>query len=146
MQLETIHLYPFQWHSLSISLFASVIAPFGGFFASGFKRAFKIKVSKWEVRIGLALIFCFYWCFGNSFRFALFHNIRKHYYLFTRLSNHTKAQHFWVLFASLLSGWSSKTSKLLGPSRSKRKVSYWRTQRRILPVRKSNRLIGYGKN
>jgi len=25
-------------------LFASIIAPFGGFFASGFKRAFKIKV------------------------------------------------------------------------------------------------------
>jgi phosphatidate cytidylyltransferase len=24
-------------------LFASIIAPFGGFFASGFKRAFKIK-------------------------------------------------------------------------------------------------------
>lgn len=26
-----------------LSLFASVIAPFGGFFASGFKRGFKIK-------------------------------------------------------------------------------------------------------
>ena len=30
-------------HSISMSLFASVIGPFGGFFASGFKRAFKIK-------------------------------------------------------------------------------------------------------
>ena len=28
-----------------MSTFASVIGPFGGFFASGFKRAFKIKVS-----------------------------------------------------------------------------------------------------
>lgn len=26
-----------------LSLFASLIAPFGGFFASGFKRAIKIK-------------------------------------------------------------------------------------------------------
>lgn len=30
-------------HSLVISAFASLIAPFGGFLASGFKRAFKIK-------------------------------------------------------------------------------------------------------
>uniref|UniRef100_A0A0K0EYD5 Phosphatidate cytidylyltransferase n=1 Tax=Strongyloides venezuelensis TaxID=75913 RepID=A0A0K0EYD5_STRVS len=35
--------YPFILHSLVISLFASIIGPFGGFFASGFKRAFKIK-------------------------------------------------------------------------------------------------------
>lgn len=35
--------YPFMLHSLSLSIFSSVIGPFGGFFASGFKRAFKIK-------------------------------------------------------------------------------------------------------
>ena len=34
---------PFQKHAIVLALFASVIAPFGGFFASGFKRAFKIK-------------------------------------------------------------------------------------------------------
>lgn len=34
---------PVQWHALCLALFASIIAPFGGFFASGFKRAFKIK-------------------------------------------------------------------------------------------------------
>ncbi|OEL31713.1 Phosphatidate cytidylyltransferase 1 [Dichanthelium oligosanthes] len=34
---------PVQWHALALGLFASIIAPFGGFFASGFKRAFKIK-------------------------------------------------------------------------------------------------------
>jgi phosphatidate cytidylyltransferase len=39
----TISLYPFVLHSLSLSVFSSVIGPFGGFFASGFKRAFKIK-------------------------------------------------------------------------------------------------------
>lgn len=35
--------HPFQFHGLAMSIFASTIGPFGGFFASGFKRAFKIK-------------------------------------------------------------------------------------------------------
>lgn len=34
---------PFQLHAMAIALFASVIAPFGGFMASGAKRAFGIK-------------------------------------------------------------------------------------------------------
>uniref|UniRef100_A0A183CJW6 Phosphatidate cytidylyltransferase n=1 Tax=Globodera pallida TaxID=36090 RepID=A0A183CJW6_GLOPA len=34
---------PFFAHSVVLALFASLIGPFGGFFASGFKRAFKIK-------------------------------------------------------------------------------------------------------
>ncbi|XP_024908656.1 phosphatidate cytidylyltransferase 1-like isoform X3 [Cynoglossus semilaevis] len=40
---KTVKLYPFQIHSIFLSSFASLIGPFGGFFASGFKRAFKIK-------------------------------------------------------------------------------------------------------
>ncbi|KAI7688432.1 Phosphatidate cytidylyltransferase [Sarcoptes scabiei] len=40
---QTIVMYPFVLHSLALSLFSSIIGPFGGFFASGFKRAFKIK-------------------------------------------------------------------------------------------------------
>ncbi|XP_053676964.1 phosphatidate cytidylyltransferase, photoreceptor-specific [Anopheles nili] len=40
---KTLTMYPFLLHSLSMSIFSSVIGPFGGFFASGFKRAFKIK-------------------------------------------------------------------------------------------------------
>lgn len=40
---ETVTLYPFLLHAFFMSIFASVIGPFGGFFASGFKRAFKIK-------------------------------------------------------------------------------------------------------
>uniref|UniRef100_A0A336K0U6 Phosphatidate cytidylyltransferase n=1 Tax=Culicoides sonorensis TaxID=179676 RepID=A0A336K0U6_CULSO len=40
---KTLTVYPFVLHSLSLSVFSSVIGPFGGFFASGFKRAFKIK-------------------------------------------------------------------------------------------------------
>lgn len=39
----TVLLYPFVLHSLSLSIFSSVLGPFGGFFASGFKRAFKVK-------------------------------------------------------------------------------------------------------
>ncbi|WFD26878.1 phosphatidate cytidylyltransferase [Malassezia nana] len=34
---------PFQCHALVMAAFASLVAPFGGFFASGFKRAFRIK-------------------------------------------------------------------------------------------------------
>ncbi|XP_014676140.1 PREDICTED: phosphatidate cytidylyltransferase 1-like [Priapulus caudatus] len=47
--LTTLHLpasmtlFPFQLHAVGMALFASIIGPFGGFFASGFKRAFKIK-------------------------------------------------------------------------------------------------------
>ncbi|KAG9452829.1 hypothetical protein H6P81_005733 [Aristolochia fimbriata] len=40
---KEISVMPVQWHALALGLFASIIAPFGGFFASGFKRAFKIK-------------------------------------------------------------------------------------------------------
>ena len=32
-----------QLHALVMAVFASVIAPFGGFFASGFKRSLKVK-------------------------------------------------------------------------------------------------------
>ncbi|PFH31253.1 phosphatidate cytidylyltransferase [Besnoitia besnoiti] len=34
---------PFQFHSLILGVFAGFFAPFGGFFASGFKRAARIK-------------------------------------------------------------------------------------------------------
>lgn len=34
---------PMQLHAVVLAMFASSIAPFGGFFASGFKRGFKIK-------------------------------------------------------------------------------------------------------
>lgn len=41
--LTTITAAPVQWHAIVMGLFASLVAPFGGFFASGFKRAFKVK-------------------------------------------------------------------------------------------------------
>jgi len=34
---------PFQLHCLVLAIFAGLVAPFGGFFASGFKRAFNVK-------------------------------------------------------------------------------------------------------
>lgn len=36
-------IYPFQLHSVFLSLFASLISPFSGFFASGYKRLLKKK-------------------------------------------------------------------------------------------------------
>jgi phosphatidate cytidylyltransferase len=39
----SITLAPMQLHALNLATFASLIAPFGGFFASGLKRTFKIK-------------------------------------------------------------------------------------------------------
>ncbi|KAK8919418.1 Phosphatidate cytidylyltransferase [Platanthera zijinensis] len=38
-----IPIMPVQWHAVVLGLFASIIAPFGVFFASGFKRAFTPK-------------------------------------------------------------------------------------------------------
>lgn len=55
---KTFSVYPFVLHSLSLSLFSSIIGPFGGFFASGFKRAFKIKVSDGD-KVNLAKVFSF---------------------------------------------------------------------------------------
>lgn len=40
---DVVRMRKFQVHSIVIAFFASLIAPFGGFFASGLKRAFKIK-------------------------------------------------------------------------------------------------------
>lgn len=39
----SITMAPMQFHSIILATFASLIAPFGGFFASGLKRTFKIK-------------------------------------------------------------------------------------------------------
>ncbi|KAI9493736.1 phosphatidate cytidylyltransferase [Zychaea mexicana] len=41
--LSEIWIAPIQIHALIMACFASLIAPFGGFFASGLKRAFHIK-------------------------------------------------------------------------------------------------------
>ena len=50
---DTITIYPAVIHALFMSIFASVIGPFGGFFASGFKRAFKIKVGTSNLDISI---------------------------------------------------------------------------------------------
>lgn len=41
--MESIPWAPYQFHVLVMACFASLVAPFGGFFASGFKRAFNVK-------------------------------------------------------------------------------------------------------
>ena len=46
MGYDEIYLRSSQIHGFVIAIFASLIAPFGGFFASGVKRAFRIKVFK----------------------------------------------------------------------------------------------------
>jgi len=43
IKLSTVTVLPIILHSVVLATFASIIAPFGGFFASGLKRAFKIK-------------------------------------------------------------------------------------------------------
>lgn len=40
---STVTVEPVQFHVLILTTFASLIAPFGGFFASGLKRTFNIK-------------------------------------------------------------------------------------------------------
>lgn len=41
--MRSTSVWPLQFHAVVLAAFASIIAPFGGFFASGFKRGFKIK-------------------------------------------------------------------------------------------------------
>jgi phosphatidate cytidylyltransferase len=43
MTTKEVLLYPLQLHAISFALFASLIAPFGGFLASSIKRAFNKK-------------------------------------------------------------------------------------------------------
>lgn len=42
-ELVTKNIYPVQFHALALSMFASLVAPFGGFLASAIKRAYGIK-------------------------------------------------------------------------------------------------------
>lgn len=43
VEMDVITLKPIYFHSLNLASFASLIAPFGGFFASGLKRTFQVK-------------------------------------------------------------------------------------------------------
>jgi len=40
---DSVTVLPVQLHCMALGLFASLLAPFGGFFASGIKRAYGIK-------------------------------------------------------------------------------------------------------
>jgi phosphatidate cytidylyltransferase len=52
-RIDALPYTPFQWHALVMAAFASLVAPFGGFFASGFKRAFNVSAGA-----GLAVRVC----------------------------------------------------------------------------------------
>lgn len=83
-----ITIAPIQWHGLVLAVFASIVAPFGGFFASGFKRAFNLKdfgesipghggvTDRMDCQIMNGLfVFVYYWSFVNFFKDAnsIFH-------------------------------------------------------------------------
>ena len=54
---------PVQVHALMLASFASLIAPFGGFFASGMKRAFGLKVCcTWHCYCNVILYFILLLC------------------------------------------------------------------------------------
>jgi len=42
-ELALVNVLPVQFHALALGLFASLVAPFGGFLASGIKRAYGLK-------------------------------------------------------------------------------------------------------
>lgn len=41
--LEALEVFPIQVHGLGFGIFASLVAPFGGYLASAIKRAYKVK-------------------------------------------------------------------------------------------------------
>ncbi|CAJ0635407.1 16279_t:CDS:2 [Entrophospora sp. SA101] len=43
VNVRSVWIAPLEWHVVFMACFASLIAPFGGFFASGVKRAFHLK-------------------------------------------------------------------------------------------------------
>ncbi|ETV97666.1 hypothetical protein, variant [Aphanomyces invadans] len=49
VSIPRVQLYPIQVHSLVFACFTSVISPFGGFYASAIKRAYKLKVGSLHV-------------------------------------------------------------------------------------------------
>merc|ERR1712083_584515 len=89
---ETVTVYPFFVHTFFMSLFASIIGPFGGFFASGFKRAFKIK-DFGDIIPGHGGIMDRFDC---QFLMATFVNVYIHSFIRTA-SPQKLLQHFYML-------------------------------------------------
>ncbi|KAF8912470.1 hypothetical protein BGZ58_005794, partial [Dissophora ornata] len=63
MRNHYVMIAPLQLHTIVMACFASLIAPFGGFFASGFKRAFKIRgiTDRMDCQFLMGLFSCMYY-------------------------------------------------------------------------------------
>ncbi|MEW5301763.1 MAG: hypothetical protein WDW36_004601 [Sanguina aurantia] len=79
LALLRLHVAPMQVHAMVLAMFAALIAPFGGFFASGFKRALKIKdfgdtipghggiTDRFDCQIAMAMFsYIYYWSYAAS--------------------------------------------------------------------------------
>ena len=67
-------MYPMVLHGLALACFSSLIAPFGGFFASGFKRAFKIKVNHCQFSFP-SVVQCLHCTYGFSEKYKNIFNM-----------------------------------------------------------------------
>lgn len=76
---RSVWMEPMQMHAMILAMFASIIAPFGGFFASGFKRAFKMKdfgdtipghggvTDRFDCQMMMAMFsYVYYWSFVSA--------------------------------------------------------------------------------
>lgn len=97
-------LAPVQLHALVMGLFASVIAPFGGFFASGFKRAFKVKdfgtlipghgglTDRMDCQLLMGLfVYVYYWSFVNPREVGV-HTVQTVYDIAMQLNSTSRAE------------------------------------------------------
>ena len=102
-ELSVSNVYPIQLHFLALSLFASLVAPFGGFLASAIKRAYGVKdfaslipghggiMDRMDCQFLMALCT---WVHTNSFVRIHTISIPNMLYMFKLLSDTEKAEFF----------------------------------------------------
>jgi len=97
------NVYPVQIHALCLALFASFVAPFGGFLASAIKRAYGIKdfdsiipghggvMDRFDCQLLMAL---YTWVHYNTFVKMATVSVPKLIYMYNLLSE-AEQKHFW---------------------------------------------------